>query len=62
MTEKSSMSNNQRALCCGDNQIAKDLESENQESLNKRVVLFRRRDGPQAEIKTLQLKIFSFYK
>jgi len=62
MTEKNNVSNDQRSLFHGDNQIIKDLESKKQEFFKKHDVLFRRRDGPQAVIKMLQLKIISFYK
>jgi len=62
MTEKNNMSNDQRSLFRGDNQIIKDLGSKKQELLKKLDVLYRRRDETQIKIKTLQLKIISFYK
>lgn len=62
MREKNNVSNDQRSLFHGDNQIIKDLESEKQESFKKLVVLYRRRGETYTKIKTLQLNIISFYK
>ena len=62
MSEKNVESIDQQYLFHDENQIMNVLELEKQELLKKLDALYIRRDKIHAEIKTLQLKIISFYK